>query len=215
VTSGTLGIVGIKRGMTRIFTPEGESIPVTVIEATPNRVTQRKTVEKDGYDAVQVTSGDVKSSRVNKPQAGHFRKANVEAGRGLCEFRCDAEVALNVGDTMTVEGFTAGQKVDVTGTSKGKGFAGVIKRYNFRTQDMTHGNSRAHRAPGSIGQCQTPGRVYKGKKMAGHMGAETVTALTLQVVRVDQENNLLLVKGAVPGAKGGEVIVKPSSRGKN
>ena len=207
-----IGIVGIKRGMTRIFTEEGESIPVTVIEATPNRVTQRKTVEADGYDALQVTAGTVKSSRVNKPLAGHFRKANVDAGRGLYEFRCAGDVELNVGDTLTVEAFAPGQKVDVIGQSKGKGFAGVIKRHNFSTQDMSHGNSLSHRAAGSIGQCQTPGRVFKGKKMAGHMGAARVTAQTLEVVRVDQENNLLLVKGAVPGANGGDVIVKPSTR---
>lgn len=208
----TIGIVGIKRGMTRIFTEEGESIPVTVIEATPNRVTQRKTVETDGYDAIQVTHGAVKASRVSKPRAGHFKKANVEAGHGLYEFRCDAGVEMNVGDSLTLEAFEAGQKVDVVGESKGKGFAGVIKRYNFAAQDMSHGNSVSHRAPGSIGQCQTPGRVFKGKKMAGHMGAARVTAQTLEVVRVDQENNLLLVKGAVPGAKGGDVIVRPSTR---
>lgn len=208
----TIGIVGVKMGMTRIFTEEGESIPVTVIEATPNRITQRKTTESDGYHAIQVTTGTVKSSKVSKPAAGHFKKANVEAGRALYEFRCSDDAALSVGDLLTVEGFQPGQKVDVTGQSKGKGFAGVVKRYNFATQDMTHGNSVSHRAPGSIGQCQTPGRVFKGKKMAGHMGAERVTAQTLEVVRVDQENNLLLVKGAVPGAKGGDVIVRPSTR---
>ena len=211
----TIGIVGIKRGMTRVFTEEGESIPVTVIEAFPNRVTQRKTAETDGYEAIQVTTGSVKASKVNKAQAGHFKKANVEAGRHLFEFRCEAGVSVNIGDALTLDGFEAGQKVDVTGQSKGKGFAGVIKRHNFHAQDMTHGNSLSHRAPGSIGQCQTPGRVYKGKKMAGHMGAEQVTAQTLEVVRVDQENNLLLVKGAVPGAKGGDVIVKPASRSRN
>lgn len=205
----TIGIVGIKRGMTRIFTEEGVSVPVTVIEATPNRITQVKSVESDGYSAVQVTSGTVKMSRVNKPQAGHFSKASVEAGRKLWEFRTEGE-ELNVGDALTVEAFSEGQKVDVCGQSKGKGFAGVVKRYNFRTQDMSHGNSVSHRAPGSIGQCQTPGRVFKGKKMAGHMGAAKVTTQTLEIVRVDQENNLLLVKGAVPGATGGDVIVTPS-----
>lgn len=208
----TIGIVGVKKGMTRIFTEEGVSIPVTVIEATPNRITQRKTQETDGYDALQVTCGNVKPSRVNKPLAGHFKKANVEAGHALYEFRCGTDEALNVGDVLTLEGFEAGQKVDVTGQSKGKGFAGVVKRYNFRTQDMSHGNSVSHRAPGSIGQCQTPGRVFKGKKMSGHMGAERVTAQTLEVVRVDQENNLLLVKGAVPGAKGSDVVIRPASR---
>lgn len=211
----TIGIVGIKRGMTRIFTEEGDSIPVTVIEAAPNRITQRKTLESDGYDAIQVTSGEIKPSKVKKPLAGHFRKANVEAGRRLYEFRCEAGAEAGVGDSLTLEGFEVGQKVDVTGQSKGKGFAGVIKRYNFATQDMSHGNSVSHRAPGSIGQCQTPGRVFKGKKMAGHMGAAQVTAQTLEIIRVDQENNLLLVKGAVPGAKGGDVIIKPATRTRN
>ena len=206
----TIGIMGIKRGMTRIFTEDGISIPVTVIEATPNRVTQRKTVASDGYEAVQVTFGEVKASRVNKALAGHFSKNNVAAGRHLHEFRCATATALAVGDTLEVSGFAAGQKIDVTGRSKGKGFAGVVKRHNFKMQDATHGNSVSHRAPGSIGQCQTPGRVYKGKKMAGHMGAARVTAQLLEVVRVDQANNLLLVKGAVPGAKGGNLVIKPA-----
>lgn len=210
-----IGIVGVKRGMTRIFTEDGESIPVTVVEATPNRITQRKTVETDGYDAIQVTLGDVKPSRVTKPMAGHFKKANVEAGRRLYEFRCDADAELAAGGTISIEGFEAGQKVDVTGQSKGKGFAGVVKRHNFSTQDMSHGNSVSHRAPGSIGQCQTPGRVFKGKKMAGHMGSARVTCQTLEVVRVDTEKNLLLIKGAVPGAKGGDVIITPSPRNKS
>lgn len=205
----TIGIVGIKRGMTRVFTEEGASVPVTVIEATPNRITQVKSVDSDGYSAIQVTAGTVKASRVNKPIAGHFAKANVEAGRKLWEFRTNGE-ELSVGDTLSVEAFEAGQKVDVCGQSKGKGFAGVIKRYNFKMQDATHGNSVSHRAPGSIGQCQTPGRVFKGKKMAGHMGAARVTTQTLEIVRVDQENNLLLIKGAVPGANGADVIVTPS-----
>lgn len=208
----TIGIVGKKRGMTRIFTEEGESVPVTVIEVAANRVTQRKTTDVDGYEAVQVTSGTVKQSRVKKPLAGHFKKANVEAGRRLVEFRCSADDEVNVGDALTLDGFEAGQRVDITGRSKGKGFAGVVKRHNFSTQDMSHGNSLAHRAPGSIGQCQTPGRVFKGKKMAGHLGAARVTVQTLEVVKVDQENNLLLVKGAVPGAKGGDLIVRPSPR---
>ncbi|MBT5442089.1 MAG: 50S ribosomal protein L3 [Gammaproteobacteria bacterium] len=205
----TIGIVGIKRGMTRIFTEDGVSIPVPVIEATPNRITQVKSVDTDGYTAIQVTAGTVKASRVKKPAAGQFAKASVEAGRSLWEFRTD-DAALSVGDSLTVEAFTEGQKVDVCGKSKGKGFAGVIKRYNFQMQDATHGNSVSHRAPGSIGQCQTPGRVYKGKKMAGHMGAARVTTQTLEVVKIDQENNLLLIKGAVPGAKGGDVIVTPA-----
>ena len=202
----TIGIVGIKRGMTRVFTEDGVSIPVTVIEATPNRITQVKSVDIDGYTAIQVTAGTVKASRVKKPAAGQFAKASVEAGRNLWEFRTDG-AELSVGDSLTVEAFTEGQKVDVSGQSKGKGFAGVIKRYNFQMQDATHGNSVSHRAPGSIGQCQTPGRVFKGKKMAGHMGAARVTTQTLEVVKIDQENNLLLIKGAVPGAKGGDVIV--------
>ena len=205
----TIGIVGIKRGMTRVFTEDGVSIPVTVIEATPNRITQVKSVDTDGYTAIQVTAGTVKASRVKKPAAGQFAKASVEAGRSLWEFRTD-DAALSVGDSLTVEAFTEGQKVDVCGKSKGKGFAGVIKRYNFQMQDATHGNSVSHRAPGSIGQCQTPGRVFKGKKMAGHMGAARVTTQTLEVVKIDQENNLLLIKGAVPGAKGGDVIVTPA-----
>ncbi len=205
-----IGIVGIKRGMTRVFTEEGVSIPVTVIEATPNRVTQVKTVETDGYSAIQITCGAVKASNVSKPQAGHFSKANVEAGATLREFRCGLGDEFSIGDTLSVDAFEEGQKVDVSGQSKGKGFAGVIKRYNFKMQDATHGNSVSHRAPGSIGQCQTPGRVYKGKKMAGHMGAATVTTQTLEIVKIDQENNLLLIKGAVPGAKGSDVIVKPA-----
>ena len=205
----TIGIVGIKRGMTRVFTEDGESIPVTVIEATPNRITQVKSVDTDGYTAIQVTAGTVKASRVKKPAAGQFAKASVEAGRSLWEFRTD-DAEFGVGDSLTVQAFTEGQKVDVCGKSKGKGFAGVVKRYNFQMQDATHGNSISHRAPGSIGQCQTPGRVFKGKKMAGHMGAARVTTQTLEVVKIDQENNLLLIKGAVPGAKGGDVIVTPA-----
>lgn len=206
----TIGIVGIKRGMTRVFTEEGESVPVTVIEATPNRVTQRKTGDSDGYSAVQVTAGAVKASRITRPLAGHFSKANTEAGRSLWELRCGEDEEVTVGDAIDLEGFEIGQKVDVSGRSKGKGFAGVVKRHNFRTQDATHGNSLAHRAPGSIGQCQTPGRVFKGKKMAGHMGNEKVTTQTLEIVKVDQENHLLLVRGAVPGATGGDVIVRPA-----
>jgi large subunit ribosomal protein L3 len=196
--------------MTRIFTDEGVSVPVTVIEVEPNRVTSVKTVETDGYAAVQVTTGTKKANRLSKPLAGHFAKAGVEAGRGLWEFRVNGDEGINVGDALTVERFEAGQKVDVTGQSKGKGFQGGVKRWNFRTQDATHGNSLSHRAPGSIGQCQTPGRVFKGKKMAGHMGAERVTIQTLEIVRVDAERNLLIVKGAVPGAVGGDVIVKPA-----
>ncbi|WP_237060417.1 50S ribosomal protein L3 [Microbulbifer sediminum] len=207
----TIGIVGRKSGMTRIFTEDGASIPVTVIEVAPNRVTQVKTVDADGYAAVQVTVGNRKASRVSKPQAGHFAKANTEAGSRLFELRTDgSDETFEIGSEITVSGFEAGQMIDVTGTSKGKGFQGGVKRWNFRTQDATHGNSLSHRAPGSIGQCQTPGRVWKGKKMAGHMGAERVTVQNLEVVRVDAERNLLLVKGAVPGAPGGDVIVRPA-----
>jgi len=206
----SVGLIGRKAGMTRIFTEDGVSVPVTVIEVEPNRVTQVRSEETDGYAAVQVTTGGKKANRLSKPEAGHFAKAGVEAGRGLWEFRLSGGEEVNVGEELTVARFEAGQKVDVTGQSKGKGFQGGVKRWNFRTQDMTHGNSISHRAPGSIGQCQTPGRVFKGKKMAGHMGAERVTVQTLEVVRVDAERNLLLIKGAVPGATGGDVIVKPA-----
>ncbi|MCC5863989.1 MAG: 50S ribosomal protein L3 [Wenzhouxiangella sp.] len=208
----TIGLVGRKRGMTRIFTEAGNSVPVTVVEVHPNRITQIRTLESDGYAAIQVTCGNKRTSLVNKPAAGHFAKAGTEAGEGLWEFRLDDGEGsdLSVGSEITVERFEAGQKVDVTGTSKGKGFAGVIKRHNFRMQDATHGNSLSHRAPGSIGQCQTPGRVFKGKKMAGHMGDERVTTQNLEVVRVDAERNLLLIRGAVPGAPGGHVFVRPS-----
>jgi len=207
-----IGIVGKKAGMTRVFTEAGQSVAVTVVQVTPNRVTQVKTPETDGYNAVQVTFGEKKASRLSKPEAGQFAKANVQAGKGLIEFR--TEDAFELGQELTVALFEAGQKVDVTGTTKGKGFQGGVKRWNFATQDATHGNSLSHRAPGSIGQCQTPGRVWKGKKMAGHMGAEQQTTQMLEVVRVDAENNLLLIKGAVPGATGSEVIVKPAVKAK-
>lgn len=206
----TIGIVGRKSGMTRVFTDDGASVPVSVIEVEPNRITQLKTADADGYTAIQVTVGAKKASRVSKPVAGHFAKANVDAGRGLWEFRCDSVEEYEVGSEITAEGFEAGQKVDVTGVSKGKGFQGGVKRWNFKMQDATHGNSISHRAPGSIGQCQTPGRVFKGKKMAGHMGSEKVTTQNLEVVRVDLERNLILVKGAVPGAPGGDVVVRPA-----
>ncbi|ARR50335.1 TPA: 50S ribosomal protein L3 [Photobacterium damselae] len=205
-----IGLIGRKVGMTRIFTEAGVSIPVTVVEVEANRVSQVKTVETDGYNAIQITTGSKKANRVTKPEAGHFAKAGVEAGRGLWEFRLENNEEFAVGAELTVELFNEVKKVDVTGTSKGKGFQGAVKRWNFRTQDMTHGNSLSHRAPGSIGQCQTPGRVFKGKKMAGHMGAERVTTQNLEIVRVDAERNLLLIKGAVPGATGGNVIVKPA-----
>ena len=206
-----IGLVGRKSGMTRVFTEDGVSIPVTVVEVAPNRVTQIKELDGEGYRAIQVTAGNRKASKVSKSAAGHFAKAGVEAGLGLWEFRlAEAEEAPAVGSELTVERFAVGQKVDVAGKSKGKGFQGVIKRWNFSMQDATHGNSLSHRAPGSIGQCQTPGRVFKGKKMSGHMGAESVTTQGLEVVRVDVERNLLLIKGAVPGAPGGDVIVRPA-----
>jgi len=206
----SMGLVGRKAGMTRVFTEEGESVPVTVIEAEPNRVTQVRTEEADGYQAIQVTIGQRKASRVNKPLAGHYAKAGTEAGTGLWEFRVAGDELPEVGGELKVDLFEAGQKVDVRGTSKGKGFQGGVKRHNFRMQDATHGNSISHRAPGSIGQCQTPGRVFKGKKMAGHMGAEQKCMQSLEVVRVDAERNLILVKGAVPGAKGGNVVITPA-----
>lgn len=207
----SIGVVGRKCGMTRVFAENGASIPVTVIEVDPNRITQIKSAAVDGYDAVQVTCGARRSGRVTKSQAGHFAKAGTEAGRGIWEFRVTSEadlVGLQLGGVLPLDRFSAGQVVDVTGVSKGKGFAGVIKRWNFSAQDATHGNSLSHRAPGSIGQNQSPGRVFKGKKMAGHMGAERVTVQNLEVVRVDVERNLLLVKGAIPGAPGGDVIVR-------
>ncbi|MGD8908787.1 MAG: 50S ribosomal protein L3 [Chromatiales bacterium] len=212
-----IGIVGRKAGMTRVFTEEGASVPVTVIEVEPNRVAQLKRVESEGYLSIQVTTGAKKTSHVNKPSAGHFAKAGVEAGRGLWEFRAEeAELeGIEVGSEIKVDRFEAGQMVDVRGRSQGKGYQGTVKRHNFRTQDATHGNSLSHRAPGSIGQCQTPGRVFKGKKMAGQMGNVQRCQQNLQVVRVDAERNLLLVKGAVPGAKGGDVIVTPAVKMKN
>lgn len=212
----SIGLVGRKAGMTRIFTEDGVSIPVTVLEVDPNRVTQLKTLETDGYRAVQVTTGGRRPSRVTKPAAGHFAKAGVEAGRGLWEFRLGDNEGedLQPGSTISVDIFEAGQKVDVIGTSIGKGFAGTVKRHNFRTQDATHGNSLSHRAPGGIGMGQNPGHVIKGKKMAGQMGNVRTTNQNLEIVRVDNERNLILVKGAVPGAKGGDLIVKPSVKAK-
>jgi large subunit ribosomal protein L3 len=208
----SLGLVGRKVGMTRVFSDDGVSTPVTVIEVEPNRVSQLKTVDTDGYTAVQVVTGTRRAGRVNKPMAGHYRKAGVEPGRTAMEFRVDSVEGIELGSEMKVDMFEQGQIVDVTGTSKGKGFAGAVKRHNFRTQDATHGNSLSHRAPGSIGQNQTPGRVFKGKKMSGHMGAERKTTQNLEIVRVDAERNLLLIKGSVPGAKTGDVIVRPASK---
>jgi large subunit ribosomal protein L3 len=204
----SIGVVGKKIGMTRVFTDEGASVPVTVIEVQPNVVTQLKSVATDGYDAVQVTTGARKASRVNKAAAGHFAKASVTAGRGLWEFRLDAEHELVVGSEIKSDIFDVGQKIDVSGISIGKGFAGVIKRHHFAGKDATHGNSINHRTPGSIGQCQTPGRVFKGKKMTGHMGNVRRTQQNLEVVKVDVERHLLLVKGSVPGSKGGDLLVR-------
>ena len=210
-----IGLVGRKCGMTRIFTDAGDSIPVTVIEALPNRVTMLKTAEHDGYRAVQVTVGQTKAHRLPKPEAGHFAAVGVDPGDGLWEFRlADGEGDdLAAGAEIRVDRFESGQLVDVTGTSKGKGYAGTVKRHNFRTQDTTHGNSVSHRAPGSIGQNQSPGRVFKGKKMSGHLGNVRTTSSNLQVVRVDAERNLLLVRGAVPGAPDGRLLIRPAVKG--
>ena len=210
----SLGIVGRKAGMSRVFTEDGQSIPVTLIEATPNRITQLKTSETDGYSAVQVTVGSKRAVLVNKPEAGHLAKAKVEAGRGLWEFRVadDQLDGFEVGGEIKADIFEVGQKVDVQGVTKGKGFQGTVKRWNFSMGDATHGNSLSHRAPGSIGQRQTPGRVFPGKKMAGHMGAVRQSTQNLEVVRVDAERGLIAVKGAVPGAPGGDVIVRPASK---
>ena len=204
----TIGIVGRKSGMTRIFTDEGLSIPVTVVEAAPNRITQVKSVDSDGYDAVQVTIGSRRSSRVNKPGAGHFAKAEVEAGSTVCELRNAGGESFEVGGQLTVEAFAEGQIVDVTGTSKGKGFAGGVKRWNFKMQDATHGNSLSHRAPGSIGASSWPSRVFKGMRMAGRDGGQTVTIENLLIIKIVPEKNLIVVKGSVPGAKGSYLTIR-------
>ena len=208
----SIGLIGRKCGMTRIFCEDGSSVPVTVLEIDSNRVIQVKSVETDGYNAIQVAAGDVKSSKVNKAMAGHYASANVTAGRGLWEFRLSAGegAELTLGSELKVNVFEAGQVVDVCGTSIGKGFAGTVKRHNFRTQDATHGNSRSHRVPGSNGMNQTPGRVFKGKKMCGHMGAVKTTVQNLTIHAVDADRNVILVRGAVPGAKGGDVIITPA-----
>lgn len=209
----SLGLVGRKIGMTRIFADDGTSIPVTVVDVADNRVTQVKTPENDGYAAIQVAYGERRASRVNKPAAGHFAKAGVQAGSILKEFRLDNINDFKAGDNLKVDAiFSEGQKVDVSGTSIGKGFQGGIKRHNFSSQRASHGNSVSHNAPGSIGQAQDPGRVFPGKRMAGHLGAEKVTQQGLTIVRVDVNRQLLLIKGAIPGAKGDNVIVKPSSK---
>tara|TARA_E500000178_G_C16977265_1_gene733998 strand:+ start:654 stop:1256 length:603 start_codon:yes stop_codon:yes gene_type:complete len=197
--------------MTRVFTEEGRSVPVTVVEITPNRITKIKTNDRDGYAGIQVTVGSKKASRLSKPEAGQFQKAGVEVGRGFWEFKTDSsEELFEVGKALTLDRFQEGQLVDVSGTSKGKGFQGGVKRWNFRMQDATHGNSLSHRAPGSIGQNQTPGKVFKGKKMAGHMGSAKVTTQNLQIVKVDQARQLILIKGAVPGAPGGDLVITPA-----
>jgi large subunit ribosomal protein L3 len=208
----SIGLVGRKCGMTRIFCEDGTSVPVTVLHIDSNRVIQVKNIENDGYRAIQVAAGDVKSSKVSKAMAGHYAAANVTAGRGLWEFRLkdDEGVELSAGSELSVNVFEAGQIIDVSGTSIGKGFAGTVKRYNFSMQDATHGNSRSHRVPGSTGMNQTPGRVFKGKKMCGHMGAVKTTTQNLTIHAVDADRNLILVKGAVPGAKGGDVIITPA-----
>lgn len=206
----TIGIIGRKLGMTRVFTEEGHSIPVTVIEAGINRVTRLTCSEKDGYKAAQVTWGSKKPGKATRPIAGVHAKANLDLGEGLVEFRLSGDEELTEGSEIKVDMFEAGQKVDVSGTTIGKGYGGVIKRHNFSHQRNSHGNSISHRAPGSIGQCQTPGRVFKGKKMAGHMGNVKRTTQNLEVVKIDSEKNLVLIKGSVPGAKGGKVIIKPS-----
>ena len=206
----SLGLVGRKCGMTRIFTEDGESIPDSVVQVMSNRVTRVLSKESDGYSAVQVTTGEKKNSRVNKAKAGEFTKAGVDAGRGLWEFRLDTDSEIEVGSELPLDTLEVGQKVDVCGRSIGKGFAGDIKRYNFQMQDATHGNSISHRAPGSIGQCQTPGRVVKGKKMAGHMGNRRVTTQNLEVVKIDADKSVVLIKGAIPGSKNGDIIMTPA-----
>lgn len=209
----SIGIVGRKCGMSRIFTENGQSVPVTLIEATPNRIVQIKTTETDGYQAVQVAAGTKRAALVNKPVAGHYAKAKVEAGRGLWEFRVDALDGYEVGGEIRADIFAVGQIVDVQGTTKGKGFQGTIKRHNFRMGDATHGNSLSHRSPGSLGQRQTPGRVFPGKKMSGHMGSDVQTTQNLEVMKVDAERGLIAIRGAVPGAPGGDVIVRPAAKG--
>jgi len=210
----SIGLVGRKCGMTRVFREDGVSVPVTVLQIDSNRITQIKTLEKDGYRSIQVAVGEKKASRVNKAMAGHYAAANVMAGRGLWEFRLDEGEGeqLAMGSELTVDVFSDGQVVDVQGYSIGKGFAGGIKRHNFHMQDATHGNSRSHRVLGSIGMNQTPGRVFKGKKMEGHLGDEKVTVQNLTIQSIDKDRGLILIKGAVPGAKGGDVVIRPATK---
>ena len=208
----TIGLIGKKQGMTRVFTPEGDAISVTVVSIEPNTITQIKSEETDGYSSVQVTTGSKKEKHLTKPQLGHFKKNSIKPGEGLWEFRVTSDeiTELEVGSNLFLEQFQEGQLVDVSGTSKGKGFQGTVKRWNFQMQDATHGNSISHRAPGSIGQCQTPGKVWKGKKMSGHMGDERKTVQNLKITSIDEENNLLLIKGPIPGATGSDIILKPA-----
>ena len=208
----TIGLIGKKQGMTRVFTPEGDAISVTVVSIEPNTITQIKSEETDGYSSVQVTTGSKKEKHLTKPQLGHFKKNSINPGEGLWEFRVTSDeiTELEVGSNLFLEQFEEGQLVDVSGTSKGKGFQGTVKRWNFQMQDATHGNSISHRAPGSIGQCQTPGNVWKGKKMSGHMGDERKTVQNLKITSIDEENNLLLIKGPIPGATGSDIILKPA-----
>lgn len=211
----SIGLVGRKCGMTRIFSDSGESIPVTVVQVLPNQISQIKTVELDGYSSIQVTCGEKKRSRVSKSEGGHFAKSGVPVGRGLWEFKLDSVEGYELGQSLSVSLLEEGQIVDVSAVSKGKGFQGGVKRWNFAMQDATHGNSISHRAPGSIGQCQTPGKVWKGKKMAGQMGNKKITTQNLQIVKVDEAEGLILIKGAVPGAAGSDVVVKPAVKVKS
>ena len=208
----SIGLIGTKQGMTRLFTPEGDSFAVSVVSVNPNTITQIKSQELDGYSSIQVTTGEKKEKHLSKPLAGHYKKGSVAPGNGLWEFKVTLEDLenLEVGSQLNIDIFEEGQKIDVQGKSKGKGFAGTVKRWNFKMQDATHGNSISHRAPGSIGQCQTPGKVWKGKKMSGHMGDEKKTIQNLQIASIDSDNNLLLIKGAIPGPTGSNVILKPA-----
>ena len=208
----SIGLVGKKQGMTRLFTPEGDSFAVSVVSVDPNTITQIKSEEVDGYNSIQVTTGQKKEKHISKPLSGHYKKGSINPGYGLWEFKVNSEDIenLEVGSQLNIDMFEEGQKVDVQGKSKGKGFAGTVKRWNFKMQDATHGNSISHRAPGSIGQCQTPGKVWKGKKMSGHMGDEKKTIQNLKIASIDIENNLLLIKGAIPGPTGSNVVLKPA-----
>jgi len=208
----SIGLVGKKQGMTRLFTPEGDSFAVSVVSVDPNTITQIKSEEVDGYNSIQVTTGQKKEKHISKPLSGHYKKGSINPGYGLWEFKVNSEDIenLEVGSQLNIDMFEEGQKVDVQGKSKGKGFAGTVKRWNFKMQDATHGNSISHRAPGSIGQCQTPGKVWKGKKMSGHMGDEKKTIQNLKIASIDKENNLLLIKGAIPGPTGSNVVLKPA-----